>query len=157
MGRTHNSHLGVGTGTSTQGSFEQGNVDNKIDELNEKYAVFDSNNLSYKDSEKKYKDYLLNLKSVQGGPKAKFFKETLGYSNEDSEKFHNAVCEAINGKIPDSIDVTEFGIKYTFKTIIKGNNGKYYSANVKIVVQKDKGKTTWRIITIIPDDKDEED
>ena len=157
MGRTHNSHLGIGTGSSAQGSLEQCNVDQKVDELSLKYTAFDSKNLSYKDSKKKYKDYLLNLDSLIGGPKAKFFKKTLGYSNKDAKKFHNAVCEAIDGKIPDKTEITEYGIKYTFEVKIKGKNGKYHSANVKIVLQKDNGKTTWRIITIVPRDKDKED
>ena len=40
-----------------------------------------------------------------------------------------------------------------FNTKLKGNDGKYHSANVTIVVQNDNEKTTWRIITLTPGKK----
>lgn len=154
MGRTKNSGLGVGTGSSPQGNLSQGNVDVKVDKLVKELKPFDSSKFDYGDSKVKYETYLLNLDHTIGGPKAKFLKETLGYSQGDSIKLHNAIGEAINGKIPSKVEVSSYGIKYNFNAKLKGNNGKYYSANVTIVVQNDNGKTTWRIITLTPEKKD---
>lgn len=39
-------------------------------------------------NKKKYEEYLLNLDHPQGSAKAKFFKETLGYSKDDSKLLH---------------------------------------------------------------------
>ena len=37
---------------------------------------------------------------------------------------------------------------------LEGKEGKYHSANVTILVQSDNGKTTWRLITLTPGEKD---
>lgn len=154
MGKTSRSGLGVGTGSSPQGSLSQGNVDAKVNELTKNLKPFDSSKFDYGESKRKYEGYLLDLSHYIGGSKAKFLKDTLGYEKADSYKLHQAIGEAIHGKVPNKVEVTTFGTKYNFNTKLKGNNGKYYSANVTIVVQNDNGKTTWRIITLTPGKKD---
>ena len=74
----------------------------------------------------------------------------MGYNKGDGAKLHAAVSEAINGKKPNVVTTTKYGTKATFHTTIKGNDGKYHSANVTVVIQKDNGKITWRLITIAP-------
>ncbi len=97
---------------------------------------------------------MLNSEHPIGGAKAKFFKETLGYSDGDSEKLHKAICEAVNNKIPNKVEITLYGIKSKFEVKLNGSNEKYGSANVVVVIQSDYGKSEWRIITIIPGEKD---
>ena len=154
MGKTSRSGLGVGTGSSPQGSLSQGNVDIKVKELTEKLKPFDSTFFSYQESIPKYDGYLLNLDHSIGVFKAKFLKETLGYRTGDGFKLHTAIGQAIDGKIPSKVETTPFGTKYNFNTNLKGNDGKYRSANVTVVVQNDNGKTTWRLITLTPGKKD---
>lgn len=67
---------------------------------------------------------------------------------------HKAIGQAIDGKIPDKVKITEFGTKYNFNVKLFGKDGNEYSANVTIVVQNDNGKTTWRLITLTPGKKD---
>lgn len=153
MGKTSKSGLGVGTGSSPQGSLSQGNVDSKVKELTKKLKPFDSTLFSYQESIPKYDGYLLNLDHSIGGSKAKFLKEALGYKTGDGFKLHMAIGQAINGKIPSKVETTPFGTKYNFNAKLKGNDGKYHSANVTIVVQNDNEKTTWRIITLTPGKK----
>lgn len=79
----------------------------------------------------------------------KGFKEFIKYNVSEAEKFVIS-CD----KSPYKVEVTTFGTKYNFNTKLKGNDCKYHSANVTIVVQNDNGKTTWRIITLTPGKKD---
>ena len=80
--------------------------------------------------------------------KAKFLKETLGYGKGDGKALHSAISDAIDGKVPNSVEETKFD------TTIKGKDGAYHHANVTVVVQNDHGKTTWRLITVTPGKKD---
>ncbi len=91
---------------------------------------------------------------LDGASKARFLKSVLGYKIGDSKLLHNAIGEAINGKLPNFVERTKFGLKYTFNAKIKGKDGTYKFANVVVVIQNDNGKTTWRIITLYPDKKD---
>ena len=155
MGKTSKSGLGIGIGTSPQGSIIQSDFDNKVRELtNDEPEPFDSSRFDYKDSELKYDGYLLKLDHSDGGSKAKFLKDVLGYKIGDGKLLHNAISEAINDKLPNVVERTKFGLKYTFNTKIKSKDGNYKSANIVVVVQKDNGKTIWRIITLYPDKKD---
>ncbi len=155
MGKTSKSGLGIGVGTSPQGSITQSEFDNKVNELtSDEPEPFDSSKLDYEESKSKYDGYLLKLDHLDGGSKAKFLKDVLGYKMGDGKLLHNAIGEAINGKLPNVVERTQFGLKYTFNTRIKGKDGVYKSANVVVVVQKDNGKTTWRTITLWPDKKD---
>lgn len=61
---------------------------------------FDSSKFDYKESKAKHDGYLLNLEHQDGGPKAKFLKEVLGYKIGDGKALHEAISESINGKIP---------------------------------------------------------
>lgn len=152
MGKSKDSGLGIKSNGGTTNSPNQ--VDDKTDELTKKNEPFDSTTFSYSESKTKYENYLLNKNHKDGGSKARFLSETLGYNKGDGEKLHNAISEAIDGKTPDKVTKTQFGTKYAFDTKIKGNNGKYHHANVTVVIQKDNGKIVWRIITIIPGKKD---
>ena len=154
MGRTHNSHLGVGTGISTQGSFEQGNVDSKIIELQKNYNSFNSSSLSYEESKNKIANYLLDLNNQKGKSKAKFFIEVLGYSSSNPKEFFDNLSKAIDGKIPLKVKYTEYGEVLEFHEKIEGTNGRIKYANIIIIVQKDNGKTNYRIITAYPDKKE---
>lgn len=149
MGKVKNSNLSHPQKTIDQAD-PSSPVDLKTEELVIKDTPFDSSTLPYEDSAEKYDDYLLDKNHIVGGSKAKFLSETLGYNEGDGAKLHAAVSEAINGKKPDEVTSTQYGIKATFHTTIKGNDGKYHSANITVVIQKDKGKITWRIITIVP-------
>ena len=153
MGRTKDSGLSTHN-TSNNSSVSANTVDNKIKKLAALNAPFDSSMFPYNESEPKYDGYLLNKDHAIGGSKAKFLSETLGYNKGDGAKLHDAVSEAINGKVADKITKTEYGTKATFNVRIKGNNGQYHFANVTVVIQKDNGKITWKLITIIPGKKD---
>ena len=115
---------------------------------------FDSKLFSYEESEPKYDGYLLDANHPIGGSKAKFLKETLGYGKGDGKALHSAISDAIDGKVPNSVEETKYGTKYKFDTTIKGKDGAYHHANVTVVVQNDHGKTTWRLITVTPGKKD---
>lgn len=153
MGKTKNTGLGIGPkGGVVDGGPNQ--VDDKIDELTTKNTPFDSSTFSYEESVSKYENYLLDKNHKDGGSKAKFLSETLGYNKGDGAKLHNAISEAIDGKTPNTVTKTKYGTKCTFDTKIKGNDGKYHYANITVVIQKDNGRTTWRLITITPGKKD---
>lgn len=155
MGKTQNSGLGIGIGTSPQGSIIQIEFDKKVANLLSKEPKkFDSSKLTYIESKQKYEEYLLNPDHIYGGSKAKFLKEVLGYEKGDEIKLHNAISEALNGKIPNKVIHTEFGTKYEFNVKLKGKDNKFYPANVVIVVQNDKNKINYRLITLIPGKKD---
>lgn len=109
---------------------------------------------SYKDvrySKKKTEGYLLNPSHPKGGAKAKFMKDVLGYSQSDSKVFHKNVVSSLVGKIPKKSEATQFGVKHTYKTKIAGKDGQSVSANVVVVIQKDNGRTTYKIVTVYPD------
>ena len=106
-------------------------------------------------SRKKTEGYLLNKNHPKGKSKAIFMEEVLGYTQSDSRRFHKAVIESILGKTPIKTQQTDFGLKHTFKTSIKGKNGTSTKANVVVIIQKDKHRITYKIVTVYPDRKDE--
>ena len=152
IGRTKDSGLSIHN-TSDNSFASTNTVDNKIKKLTALNTPFDSLMFPYNESELKYDGYLLNKNHAKGCSKAKFLSETLGYNEGDGAKLHAALSEAINGKVADKITKTEYGTKATFNVKVKGNNGRYYFANVTVVIQKDNGKITWKLITIIPGKK----
>ena len=104
-------------------------------------------------NKKKTVDYLLNPHHPQGASKAKFMKEVLGYSQEDAKNFHKNVVLSIKGKSPQKTIETPYGIKHTFNTKLVSKDGKSVYANVVVVVQKDNGRVTYKIVTVYPDKK----
>lgn len=88
-----------------------------------------------------------------GGSKAKFMKDVLGYSQSDSKAFHKNVVASLVGKTPTKSETTPFGTKHTYNTKITGKDGKSVSANVVVVIQKDNGRITHKIVTVYPDKK----
>ena len=106
-------------------------------------------------SKKKTEGYLLNSDHPKGGSKAKFMKDVLGYSQSDSKLFHKNVVSSLVGKTPVKSEVTQFGTKHTYKTEITGKDGKSVRANVVVVIQKNNGRITYKIVTVYPDKKGE--
>ncbi len=104
-------------------------------------------------SKRKTEGYLLNLDHPQGGAKAKFLKDVLGYTKTDSKLFHKNVVESIKGKTPEKTTVTNYGTKHTYNTELKGKTGGKIKAKVVVVIQKDKGRTTYKIVTVYPGKK----
>ena len=105
-------------------------------------------------SQKKTEGYLLNSSHPQGGPKAKFMKDVLGYGKNDSKIFHKNVVESIKGITPTKTSTTPYGTKHTYNTELIGKNGGKVKANVVVVNQKDNGRVTYKIVTVYPGKKD---
>ena len=63
--------------------------------------------------------------------------------------------DTLVGKTPVKSEVTQFGTKHTYKTEITGKDGKSVRANVVVVIQKDNGRITYKIVTVYPDKKGE--
>ena len=104
-------------------------------------------------SRKKTEDYLLNINHPTGGAKARFMKDVLGYSQNDSKTFHKNVVSSLIGRTPTKTDITSFGVKHTYNTEIIGKYGCSVSASVVVVIQKDNGRTTYKIVTVYPNKK----
>ena len=104
-------------------------------------------------SKKKTEGYLLNINHPKGGAKAKFMKDVLGYSQSDSKAFHKNIVASLIGKIPTKSETTPFGVKHTYNTKLTSKDGKSVSANVVVVIQKDNGRITYKIVTVYPDKK----
>lgn len=105
-------------------------------------------------SKKKTEGYLLNLNHPVGGPKAKFMKDILGYTQSDGMLFHKNVVSSIMGKQPTKTETTPFGTKHTYHTTLIGRDGKAVSANVVVVIQKDNGRVTYKVVRVYPDKKE---
>ncbi len=105
-------------------------------------------------SKKKTVGYLLNPDHPIGGSKAKFMRDVLGYTQEDAKIFHKNVVASIKNRIPEKTVETTFGIKHTYQTQLVSKGGKSVYANVVVVVQKDNGRITYKIVTIYPDKKE---
>lgn len=103
---------------------------------------------------KKTEDYPLNRDHPQGGPKAKFMEEVLGYTRKDAKKFHKRIASSLVGKQPDKTEVTPYGIKRTYRVRVKGKNKDYGDANLVVVIQKDIGRKTYKLVTVYPDNKE---
>ncbi len=104
-------------------------------------------------SKKKTEGYLLNINHPVGSSKARFLKDILGYSQSDSKLFHKNVVVSLIGKSPTKSETTPFGIKHKYNTKLVGKSGKSISAKVVVVIQKDKNRTTYKIVTVYPDKK----
>lgn len=105
-------------------------------------------------SKKKTEGYLLNAEHPIGAAKAKFMKDVLGYDKSDAHLFHKNVVSSIMGKMPSKTEQTQFGTKHTYKTKLISKNGNSITANVVVVIQKDNGRVTYKIVTVYPDKKE---
>ncbi len=105
-------------------------------------------------SKKKVEGYLLNENHPVGGPKAKFMHDVLGYSQSDGKLFHQNVVSAITDVAPTKTVETQYGVKHTYHVYLVGKGGNEVSANVVVVIQKDKGRKTYKIVTVYPDKKE---
>ena len=54
----------------------------------------------------------------------------------------------------DKTEQTQFGTKHTYRTQLMGKSGQSVSANVVIVIQKNNGRITYKIVTVYPDKKE---
>lgn len=131
------------------------NIKKEDVDKNNKNVKFDSSLLNYDDSKSKIETYLLDINHPVGGPKANFFINTLGYKKENSKDFFNSIKEIISSKTPIKITNSKYGLKYEFHEKMKGVNGKEITARVIVIVQKDNGKTTFRIISAYPNKKED--
>ena len=133
----------MGAGTS-------GNYSNTKGANNSNSApIKNASDLQY--SQQKTEGYLLNPNHPVGAAKAKFMKDVLGYSQSDSKLFHKNVVSSIMGKTPTKTETSKFGVKHTYKTKLISKNGNSVTANVVVVIQKDNGRTTYKIVTVYPD------
>ena len=105
-------------------------------------------------SAKKTQGYLLNINHLQGGSKAKFMRDILGYTVNDSKIFHNNIVNSIINREPTKTVQTQYGLKHTYHTTLIGKDGKNVSANIVVVVQKDKKRITYKIVTVYPNKKE---
>lgn len=80
-------------------------------------------------------------------------KNVLGYSQSDSKLFHKNVVASLIGQSPTKSETTPFGIKHTYNTKLIGKSGESINANVVVVIQKDKNRTTYKIVSVYPDKK----
>ena len=105
-------------------------------------------------SAKKTQGYLLNINHPQGGPKAVFMRDVLGYTAKESKLFHDNVVNAIINCESYKTVETQYGLKHTYHVMLSDKDGKNVNANVVVVVQKDKKRVTYKIITVYPDKKE---
>lgn len=101
----------------------------------------------------KIEGYILNDTHPIGAAKARFMKDVLGYTQSDAKLFHQNVVRSIMGQQPVKTETTKFGEKHTYKTKLISKNGSSVTANVVVVIQKDNGRVTYKIVTVYPDKK----
>lgn len=146
--------LGTKQGKSLElgiGYYEESNNNNNSIQNN--YPIKSLGDVRY--NKKKTEEYLLNINHPIGGSKAKFMKEVLGYSQNDSKLFHKNVVSSLIGKTPNKSEKTIYGLKHTYSIKLNGKNGKNASANVVVIIQKDNNRITYKIVTVYPDKKGE--
>lgn len=80
-------------------------------------------------------------------------EEILGYTKEDAHKFHKSIARALVGQQPSKTEITQYGIKQTYHVRVKGKNKHYDDADLVVVIQKDKTRKTYKIVTAYPDKK----
>ena len=100
---------------------------------------------------RKIEGYLLNEAHPIGGSKARFMHAVLGYSQSDAKLFHEAVVSSILNEAPTKTEDTPYGTKYTFHVKLSGKVGNLVSANVVVVIQRDNGRSDYKIVTVYPD------
>lgn len=131
------------------GAGRSGNYNNTKGANNNSAPIKNTSDLQY--SPQKTEGHLLNPNHPVGSAKAKFMKDVLGYSQSDSKLFHENVTKSILGKTPTKTETTQYGVKHTYHTTLVGKNGQNVSAKVVVVIQKDHGQVTYKIITVYPD------
>lgn len=132
-------------GAGTSGNYSNTKGANKSNSI----PIKNTSDLQY--SQQKTEGYLLNSEHPVGAAKARFMKDVLGYTKSDSKIFHENVAKSIQGKTPNKTETTQYGVKHTYHTTLVGKNGQSVSAKVVVVIQKDHGQVTYKIITVYPD------
>lgn len=93
-------------------------------------------------------NYLLDPTHPKGGPKAKWFKEALGFTRENIDDLAKQLI--FNPAKAIQTEVTEFGTKYNQIISIKGANGKTIDVLTSWIKNEDG---VIRIITAVPTKK----
>lgn len=162
MGRIRNNNLNSGVKGFEKHSIFEYYIENAIDEIqtlqrksiNQSYEIiaengtYISNNLVY--DNKKMELYLLNLSHIKGRSKAKFLGDVLGYKQGDGLILHDNIKLGLIDQIPIKVTPTPSGVKQEYIIKIKAKNGDIKTAKVTVIVQKDNGKSIYRIITMVP-------
>jgi len=94
---------------------------------------------------KKLTTYLLDPTHPIGGPKAKWFKEALGYTIDNMEALAKQIT--FDGEKAVQTGVTEYGIKYNQVIPITGANGKIIDVTFAWIKNNDN---IIRLVTAIP-------
>jgi hypothetical protein len=89
--------------------------------------------------------YLLNPEHPEGGTKAKWFEEALGFTKDNMDDLARQLV--FDPKKAVQTEVTEYGIKYNQVIPIKGANGKIIDVPTAWIKNKDG---VIRLITAIP-------
>lgn len=92
-------------------------------------------------------NYLLNINHSEGGPKAKYFIETLGISQNDWKYLSNQITDAMKDAILFRLENNQYGIKHRAIIKIKGRNGK--TAFLETGWEITEGKSA-RLLTAYP-------
>lgn len=160
MGRYKKTGLFFGTHGASQLSLENFEYENKIKELEKREdhnrQKFNKSELSYDLSKTKLLNYLLDVNHPSGGSKANFFINVLGYSRDKPKILFDNISNAIDGRIPFKDTVTKFGRVLEFHEKIKSISGQYKEANILVLIQKDHEIKKYRIITVYPGKKGEQ-
>ncbi len=105
-------------------------------------------NLTRESVDDKLARYLLNMDHSIGGTKAKWFKEALGFTQENADELAKQIVFNPNKAVQTAI--TEHGIKYNQIIPIKGANGKVIDVKFGWIKNNDG---VVRLITGIPTKK----
>lgn len=106
-------------------------------------------NLSSQSVNDKLTRYLLNMEHPVGGNKAKWFKEALGYTQENMDDLAKQIIFDPNKAVQTG--VTEYGTKFNQTISITGANGKII--DVTFAWMKSLDDDVVRLITAIPTKK----
>ncbi len=101
----------------------------------------------------KFSKYSLNPNNKNNDGKAEAYKRGLGFDQSNAEELRKAIHDKItSGHLkPFDIKQTNFGVKYAFRVLIIGVNGK--KKYVVAVYQIDNGEETPRLVTNYLDKK----
>ncbi len=167
MGRIRNNNFNTGVKGFEKHSIFEYCIENAIEEIQnlqrksikQNYDIIAENgtyiskNLAY--DNKKMELYLLNLNHIKGGSKAKFLRDVLGYKQGDGLILFDNIKQGLIDQMPIKVTSTPSGVKQEYIIKIKAKNGDIKTARVIVIVQKDNGKSIYRIITMIPYKKEE--
>lgn len=99
----------------------------------------------------KVKDYLLNMEHPEGGSKARWLKEALGYGPAEAEALTQQLIEGARGQPVVEVTQGPWGTRYVVVVFVEGIGARTGRAGkMKTVWQVDTGQTAPRLITAVP-------